>query len=113
MAQINVNVRYAGAVMIPWAPQEVHVNPDTRYRGKAVIDDYVSRAGVMGSYRVYLLDRETGEQVDRTVSGPDGRYQFHNLRIIPDGYTLVAVDNDPKIDALNAAVADLITPELL
>lgn len=112
MVEVAINVRDAFVTMIPWAPQEVRVNPGIRHRGKAVIDDYVSRAGVMGSYRVYLIDRETGEQVARTISASDGHYQFQNLRVITDGYILLAVDNDPKVDALNAAVADLITPEI-
>lgn len=83
-----------------------------RETGPGVIDDYVSRAGVMGSYRVYLLDRETGELVARTISTSDGHYAFSNLKVVQDGYLLTAIDNDPKVDALNAAVADLVTPEI-
>ena len=112
MAEVIVNVIDADAVSIPRAPQEVRVYPMLRHHGRSVVSDHVSRAGVMGSYRIYLLDRETGEQVGRTVSAQDGSYSFENLRAIPEGFLLVAIDNGPKAEGLNAAVADLITPEL-
>lgn len=81
-------------------------------RGSYAISDYVSRVGEMGSYRVRLYDRDSGLLVASTRSAADGSYVFSNLPNRPEEYTLVAIDNDPKIDALNAAVADLITPEI-
>ncbi len=46
-----------------------------------------------------------------TLSAADGAYAFTGLKYVPNGYFAIAYDYG--VNPLNAAIADLITPELM
>lgn len=86
------------------------VRIDETFGGPGKIVSTVDELGVAGQYRVVLHHRTTGIPIAQTFSDPvTGAYSFENLRIESGGYYAVAFDhgNDP----LNAAIADLLTPE--
>lgn len=76
-----------------------------RIRGAA------SRQGQAGVYRVALFDRDMLRLVRVTKSAADGAYLFYGLKYRPKGYFAVAFDDPLAESPLNAAMADLITPE--
>lgn len=69
----------------------------------------ISELGVSGSYRVRLFDRLSARCLRESWSGNDGSYAFNNVAYRPNGYFIVAYDHGDN--PLNAAIADLITPE--
>lgn len=69
----------------------------------------VTRLTVAGSYRVRLHFRGDGRVLRETFSDDAGAYTFHSLAALPNSFYTVAFDRDN--DPLNAAIADLITPE--
>ncbi len=69
----------------------------------------VSELGVPGKYRVRLYLRSLGNLIREKMSGADGSYIFNNIAYIPNGYYVIAFDHGDA--PLNAAIADLITPE--
>lgn len=71
----------------------------------------VSELGISGSYRVRLFDRQSARCIRGTWSDVSGAYVFNNLAYRPNGYFTIAYDHGDN--PLNAAIADLITPELM
>ncbi len=69
----------------------------------------VAELGVAGAYRVRLFHRKAGRLVREVWSGLDGAYSLEWITYLDQGYFLVA--HDHGVDPLNAAIADLITPE--
>lgn len=71
----------------------------------------VTELGTAGRYRVRLFDRASGRCLRETWSAADGSYAFPSMAYRLNGYFVVAYDhgNSP----LNAAIADLITPEAM
>lgn len=78
--------------------------------GSYKITGTVTELGIVGSYIVKLFDRKTGRVIRKTLSrSSDGYYEFLNLHHQINGYFAVAFDHGDN--PLNAAIADLITPE--
>lgn len=77
--------------------------------GNYRIGGQVSELGIYGIYLIRLFDRNSGRCIQATQSNPNGEYAFDNIKYILNGYFVIAFDhgNNP----LNAAIADLITPE--
>lgn len=71
----------------------------------------VDRLGLVGSYRVALFDRRRGSYIRETTSAANGAYSFTNLEYRANGYFVVAFDSSGT--PLNAAIADLVTPEAM
>jgi len=69
----------------------------------------VSELSVAGSYRIRLFHRQSSRCIRETWSGADGDYFFNNIAYINQGYFVIAYDHGDN--QLNAAIADLITPE--
>lgn len=69
----------------------------------------VTELGAAGAYRVRLFDRRTALCIRETWSATNGAYSFTNMAYQPNGYFAVAFDHGAS--PLNAAIADLITPE--
>lgn len=69
----------------------------------------VTELGAAGVYRVRLFDRRTAMCVRETWSAANGTYAFDHLENQPNGYFAIAHDHGAS--PLNAAIADLITPE--
>lgn len=69
----------------------------------------VTELGAVGAYRVRLFDRKTALCIRETWSAADGVYAFEHLAYQANGYFAVAFDHGAS--PLNAAIADLITPE--
>lgn len=69
----------------------------------------VTELGVDGTYRVRLHDRKTARCLRETWSAADGSYAFHYIAHRPNGYYVIAFDHGAN--PLNAAIADLVTPE--
>lgn len=69
----------------------------------------VTELGVVGAYRVGLFDRFSAKCIRETFSAIDGSYSFNNLAYRQNGYFAIALDHGDN--PLNAAIADLITPE--
>lgn len=69
----------------------------------------VTELGVAGRYRVRLFHRLTAACLGETWSAADGSYSFSALSHIPSGYFVIAFDHGDN--PLNAAIADLVTPE--
>lgn len=77
--------------------------------GPSRITGTVTELGVAGSYRVRLYDRKSGRCLRETWSAADGVYIFNYIAHRPNNYFVVAFDHGAN--PLNAAIADLITPE--
>lgn len=69
----------------------------------------VTELGVVGRYRVRLFDRASARCLRETWSAADGSYSFNDIAYRANGYFAVAYDHGDS--PLNAAIADLITPE--
>lgn len=69
----------------------------------------VSRLGVDGAYRVRICRRDNGVVLNETWSALNGDYLFQFLPNLP--LTVYALDH--MSSPLNAAIADLVTPELM
>jgi hypothetical protein len=77
--------------------------------GSYRITGTVTELGVAGAYRVRLFDRQSARCIRGTWSAADGSYSFPYIAYRPNGYFAVAYDYSDN--PLNAAIADLITPE--
>lgn len=71
----------------------------------------VTELGVPGPYRVALFSRLSCLPLRLTWSSADGAYAFSRLQYRANGYFAVAFDHGSN--PLNAAIADLITPEAM
>lgn len=69
----------------------------------------VTELAVAGPYRVRLFGRQSGRLLRETWSAADGSYSFPNIAYRYQGYFVVAYDHGDS--PLNAAIADLVTPE--
>lgn len=69
----------------------------------------VTELGVAGPYRVRLFDRQSARCLRETWSVADGSYSFDYIAYRANGYFAIAYDHGDN--PLNAAIADLITPE--
>lgn len=86
------------------------VRTDTRDGGAYRITGTVTEIGVAGRYPVFLFSRLEPLRCLRKVwSASDGAYAFNYLAYRPNGYFAIAFDHGDN--PLNAAIADLITPE--
>lgn len=83
--------------------------PGASFGGFHRITGTVTELGTPGAYRVRLFDRVTALCIRETWSAADGSYAFDRLANQPNGYFIVAFDHGDN--PLNAAIADLITPE--
>lgn len=79
------------------------------YGGNYRITGALTRLGVVGRYRVRCYHRKTGFLLRETWSSVTGAYVIDNLRYESNGYTVIAFDHLGT--PLNAAIADLVTPE--
>ena len=77
--------------------------------GNYQITGTVDELGVAGRYRVRLHDRVSGRLIRETWSDASGAYSFGSIANRPQGYYLLAFDHGA--DPVNAAVADLVSPE--
>lgn len=75
------------------------------------ISGFVYRLGVKCSCEVFIYYRSSGSLVKIRTSDRNGYYAFHNLTNLSSGYFAIAFDKVTPL--LNAAIADLITPELI
>lgn len=98
----------------PW-PVAVRFAPggvsslDTQDGGAHRITGTVDELGQSGAYRVRLHDRVSGRLIRETWSDASGAYSFGSIANRPQGYYLLAFDHGA--DPVNAAVADLVSPE--
>lgn len=69
----------------------------------------VDEMGVAGAYRVRLFDRSSARCIRETWSAADGSYSFPYIAYLHQGYFAIAFDHGDN--PLNAAIADMITPE--
>jgi hypothetical protein len=113
MASFLCNLRYSVSLLSSNAPSTTLRNAlysyDMRHGGVSRIVGTVTELGVPGAYRVRLYDRRTALLVREAWSDSSGNYAFNFIAYREDGYFAVAHDNDGN--PLNAAIADLITPE--
>lgn len=79
--------------------------------GPYQITGTVDELGVVGRYRVRLFDRTSGRCTCETWSAADGSYSFPSIAYRLNGYFAVAYDHGDS--PLNAAIADLLTPEVM
>lgn len=85
------------------------VRVDIEDGGAYRITGNVDELGVYGSYRVRLFERRSGRCIRETWSAADGSYSFPSIAYRHQGYFAIAFDHVDN--PLNAAIADLITPE--
>lgn len=83
----------------------------TQFSGPYRIAGTVTELGVVGIYRVRLYRRFDGRLIQETFSLASGSYTFNYVAYIANGYYAIAFDHGDN--PLNAAIADLITPELI
>lgn len=69
----------------------------------------VDELGTAGAYRVRLFDRRSARCIRETWSAANGSYAFDWIAFRDKGYFVVAYDHGDS--PVNAAIADLITPE--
>lgn len=86
------------------------IKRDMEDGGAYQIAGAITKLGSFGRYRVRLFDRVSGRCLRETSSATDGSYTFSNIAYRVHRYFIVAYDHDGE-NPLNAAVADLITPE--
>lgn len=82
---------------------------DLRGSGPYRITGSVDKLGVAGAYLVRLYERDSGRPFAQVWSDPSGAYSFPSLPYRERGYFAVSFDHGAN--PVNAAVADLITPE--
>lgn len=82
---------------------------DLRFGGRYRIAGTVDELGTVGAYKVRLFHRLSGALVRETWSAADGSYAFDWIAYKDKGYFVVAYDHGDN--PVNAAIADLITPE--
>lgn len=100
---------FTGAVATPLivGNQQIDLEDNGTYR----ITGTVTELGLVGSYRVRLFDRLSGRLVRETWSDANGSYAFNSIAYRANGYFAIAYDHGAA--PFNAAIADLITPELM
>ncbi len=80
------------------------------FGGNYRIADTITELGTPGRYRVHLHARRTGELLAATFSDPTtGAYAFERIAWRDQGYFVVGFDHGEE--PVNAAIADLLTPE--
>lgn len=113
MASFLRNSRYSVSLRSSNELSTTLCNPryscDTQHGGNYRIVGTVTELGVPGVYRVRLYDRRTALLARESWSDSSGNYAFSFIAYRDKGYFAVAHDNDGN--PLNAAIADLITPE--
>lgn len=77
--------------------------------GRYRIIGTVTELGLAGRYRVRLFDRQSARCIAQTWSNASGAYAFSGIAYRANGYFVVAYDHGDN--PLNAAIADLVTPE--
>jgi hypothetical protein len=82
---------------------------DVENGGAYQITGTVTELGSPGRYPTFLFQRSTKRCLRETLSAADGAYAFTGLKYVPNGYFAIAYDYG--VNPLNAAIADLITPE--
>lgn len=82
---------------------------DWRDGGRYCISGTLTREHVALSGPVRLFDRQTGRLLRQTTAAANGSYSFVGLAYRYRGY--IALAHDQNATPLNAAIADLITPE--
>lgn len=87
----------------------VTLRKDIQDGGAHRIAGTVSELGAPGQYRVRLFDRQSARALRETWSAADGSYSFPYIAYRYQGYFVVAYDRGAS--PLNAAIADLVTPE--
>lgn len=98
----------------PWPVAVVNLDDpphqlDLQDGGLYQISGTVDELGQLGAYRVRLFDRVSGRLLREQFSDASGNYSFQYLANRPLGYILIAHDHGD--DPLNAAIADLVSPE--
>lgn len=113
MAATLRNPRYvrSGQASNPFAAhlRDPRFGRDMAMGGTYRIVGTVAEVGVAGPYRVRLHGRRSGLLVRETWSAADGSYSFPLIAYHLNGYYAIAFDHGDN--PLNAAIADLITPE--
>jgi len=108
------NPRYRLSGQASNAPSGSARNPrgwaDVFFGGPYRIANVVTELGVPGRYRVRLHLRANGMLVRETFSAADGSYAFPGIAYLEGGYYAIAFDWLTPAP-LNAAIADLLTPE--
>lgn len=84
---------------------------DVQDGGASQITGTVTELSVPGPYRVRLFDRQSARCLRETWSAADGAYSFTYIAYRMNGYFAIAYDHGDL--PLNAAIADLITPEAM
>ncbi|AUB81458.1 hypothetical protein [Candidatus Thiodictyon syntrophicum] len=83
---------------------------DPVFGGAYRIADTITELGIPGAYRVRLYHRATGRLLRETWSDPaTGAYAFERIAWRDQGYFVIGFDHGAE--PVNAAIADLITPE--
>ena len=103
-----------GAKVWPIAPRFEPIGLFTRDEqdgGVYQITGTVDELGQVGQYRVRLFDRVSGRSIRSVVSGSNGTFTFDYLKYRSQEYFLVAFDRGGS--PVNAAIADLVTPEAM
>lgn len=94
-----------------WPPLPTY-SCDPSNGGAFVIADVVTELGIPGSYMVRLHTRIDGYPVRATYSASGtGAYRFDRIAYRYKGYYVIAFDHGA--DPVNAAIGDLITPEVM
>lgn len=86
-----------------------HYCMDMAFGGNFRIHGSVTELGVVGRYQVRLYDRKTGILIRKIWSSSAGDYSCDCIDYKANGYFVIAFDHGDN--PLNAAIADLVTPE--
>lgn len=113
MAASLRNPRYSKSGQAPNAFGARQRNPrfmcDIVSGGNFRIHGSVTELGVVGRYQVRLYDRKTGILIRQIWSSSAGDYSCDYIAYKANGYFVIAFDHGDN--PLNAAIADLVTPE--
>lgn len=86
-------------------------NMDVTNGGNYRIQGTITELGVASRYPVFLFTRVNNLCIRKIWSNDDGSYAFNNIAYRQNGYFVVVFDHGDN--PLNAAIADLVTPELM
>lgn len=89
----------------PWYPTD-------RYYGSYRIRGTAKKLGAAGRFPLALIVKDSGQIIRKTLSAADGSYAFNNIDYLYQGYIVIEFDGEIT-DPLNAAIADLVTPEAM
>jgi hypothetical protein len=89
----------------PWYPTD-------KYYGAYRIRGTAKKQGAVGRFPLALMVKNSGQIIRKTMSASDGSFVFNNIDYLLEGYTVVEYDGEIA-DPLNAAIADLVTPEAM